>query len=129
MTSLSGGLRGTSHFYSLAVEARFYGDCGIVVGSFRKWLVPGRGVGVVSSQMSKMHCFMIWHCYIDVHLLNLFSVFSIETSVLVIEISEASHTQTYLSLVRKPVIGFPTRSDTNRAVQPQEIARGLKFWI
>ena len=25
--------------------------------------------------------------------------------------------------------GFPTRSDTNRAVQPQKIARGLKFWI
>ena len=24
---------------------------------------------------------------------------------------------------------FPTRSDTNRAVQPQGIARGLKFWI
>ena len=24
---------------------------------------------------------------------------------------------------------FPTRSDTNRAVQPQEMARGLKFWI
>ena len=25
--------------------------------------------------------------------------------------------------------GFPTRSDTNRAVQPQKIARGLKFRI
>ena len=25
--------------------------------------------------------------------------------------------------------GFPTRSDTNQAVQPQKIARGLKFWI
>ena len=25
--------------------------------------------------------------------------------------------------------GFPTRSDTNRAVQPQGIARGLKFRI
>ena len=23
--------------------------------------------------------------------------------------------------------GFPTRSDTNRAVQPQKMARGLKF--
>ena len=26
-------------------------------------------------------------------------------------------------------MGFPTRSDTNRAVQPQKIARGLKFRI
>ena len=25
--------------------------------------------------------------------------------------------------------GFPTRFDTNRAVQPQKVARGLKFWI
>ena len=25
--------------------------------------------------------------------------------------------------------GFPTRSDTNRAVQPQKIIRGLKFRI
>ena len=30
--------------------------------------------------------------------------------------------------VRKPVFGgFPTRSDKNEAVQPQKIARGLKF--
>ena len=25
--------------------------------------------------------------------------------------------------------GFPTRSDTNRAAQPQKMARGLKFRI
>ena len=25
--------------------------------------------------------------------------------------------------------GFPTRSDTNSAVQTQRMARGLKFWI
>ena len=25
--------------------------------------------------------------------------------------------------------GFPTRSDTNRAVQPHKMDRGLKFWI
>ena len=25
--------------------------------------------------------------------------------------------------------GFPTRSDPNRAVQPQKIERGLRFWI
>ena len=25
--------------------------------------------------------------------------------------------------------GFPTRSDTNMAVLPQKMARGLKFWI
>ena len=29
----------------------------------------------------------------------------------------------------KHVFGFPTRSDTNRAVQPQKMARSLKFWI
>ena len=27
------------------------------------------------------------------------------------------------------LLGFPTRSDTNRAVQPQKIAMRLKFWI
>ena len=31
--------------------------------------------------------------------------------------------------MRKPVFGFLTRSDTNRAVQPQKMARGLKFRI
>ena len=32
-------------------------------------------------------------------------------------------------VVRKPDSGFPTRSDTNQAVQPQKRARGLKFQI
>ena len=31
--------------------------------------------------------------------------------------------------MRKPVLGFPTRSRTNQAVQPQKMARGLKFQI
>ena len=31
--------------------------------------------------------------------------------------------------MRKPVLGFPTRSDTNRAVQLQKVARSLKFRI
>ena len=31
-------------------------------------------------------------------------------------------------VVRKP-LGFPTRSDTNQALGPQRMARGLKFWI
>ena len=31
--------------------------------------------------------------------------------------------------VRKPTIRVPTRSDTNRAVQSQEMVRGWKFWI
>ena len=26
-------------------------------------------------------------------------------------------------------LGFPTRSDTNWAVQPQKMARGLRLWI
>ena len=26
-------------------------------------------------------------------------------------------------------LGFPTRSDTNQTVQPQKMARVLKFWI
>ena len=35
-----------------------------------------------------------------------------------------------MSLVlRKSVFGFPTRSDTNRAVQPHNMARDLKFRI
>ena len=37
---------------------------------------------------------------------------------------------TQMSLVlRKRSLGFPTRSDTNRAVQLQKMARGLKFRI
>ena len=31
--------------------------------------------------------------------------------------------------MRKPTFWFLTRSDTNRAVQSLNIARGLKFWI
>ena len=31
--------------------------------------------------------------------------------------------------MRKPVFGVSDQSDTNRAVQPQKMARGLKFWI
>ena len=31
--------------------------------------------------------------------------------------------------MRKQVFRFPTRSDTNRAVQSLNKARGLKFWI
>ena len=31
--------------------------------------------------------------------------------------------------MRKPVFGVLTRSDKNRAVQLQKMARGLKFWI
>ena len=31
--------------------------------------------------------------------------------------------------MRKPTFWFPTRSITTRAVQPQKMARGLKFWI
>ena len=29
----------------------------------------------------------------------------------------------------EPTFLFPTWSDTNEAVQPQKMARGLKFWI
>ena len=29
--------------------------------------------------------------------------------------------------MRKPVFRFPTRSNTNRAVKPQKLAKGLKF--
>ena len=32
-------------------------------------------------------------------------------------------------VVRKASSRFSTRSDTNWAVQPQKMARGLKFWI
>ena len=32
-------------------------------------------------------------------------------------------------VVRKRVFGFPIRSDTNQAVQPQKMAGSLKFWI
>ena len=32
-------------------------------------------------------------------------------------------------VMTKPVLGFPTRSDTNRAVQPQKLVRGSKFRI
>ena len=31
--------------------------------------------------------------------------------------------------MRKPTLAFPTRSDIKRAVQPQKMAKCLKFWI
>ena len=31
--------------------------------------------------------------------------------------------------MRKPVLGVSNKSDTNQAVQPQKMARGLKFGI
>ena len=31
--------------------------------------------------------------------------------------------------MRKPVFGVSTRQETNQAVKPQKLARGLKFWI
>ena len=38
--------------------------------------------------------------------------------------------KTYMShLMQKPTIRFQTRSDTNRTVQAQKMARSLKFWI
>ena len=30
-------------------------------------------------------------------------------------------------VMREPVSGFPTRSDTNQAVQPHKMAKGLEF--
>ena len=45
-----------------------------------------------------------------------------------IQISLDDHQLQHLSLVvRKPVFGVSTRSDTNQAVQPHKMARGLKF--
>ena len=38
-------------------------------------------------------------------------------------------TQKYEPRCENRSSGFPTRSDTNRAVQPQKMARGLKFCI
>ena len=32
-------------------------------------------------------------------------------------------------VMRKPTFWFPTWPDTNRAVQPHKMARGLKIWI
>ena len=34
-----------------------------------------------------------------------------------------------VSVMRKPTMWFLNRSDTNRAVQAQKMARGWKFWI
>ena len=34
-----------------------------------------------------------------------------------------------IRVARKPVFGFPTRSDTNRAAQPQKIARDFKVIV
>ena len=46
-------------------------------------------------------------------------------------LSESGTCSTYdMSLVvRKPVFGVSTRSDTNRAAKSQKMARGLKFCI
>ena len=51
-------------------------------------------------------------------------------------LKKSMYCQTFLSnhlykshVMGKPVLGFLIRSDTNRAVQPQKMARGLKFRI
>ena len=44
--------------------------------------------------------------------------------------THSSISERHLScVIRKPVFGFPTNSDTNLAVHPQKMARGSKFWI
>ena len=45
------------------------------------------------------------------------------SSSVYISIEQMSH------VMRKPTFWFPTWSDTNQALQPQKIARGLKFRI
>ena len=35
----------------------------------------------------------------------------------------------HIYYIFEPSSGFPTKSDTNRAVQQQKMARGLKNWI
>ena len=44
-----------------------------------------------------------------------------------VPLEKSSHM--YMSLVENRSSGFPTRSDTNQAVQQQKIVRGLKFRI
>ena len=39
------------------------------------------------------------------------------------QVNDLSH------IARKPATGFPTRSDSNRAVQPPKMARCMKFRI
>ena len=65
-------------------------------------------------------------CYLVILMYKKKKMFSVEAEVNSLFV----HTQLQLSLVvRKQVLGVPTRSDTNRAVQLQKIARGLKFPI
>ena len=44
-------------------------------------------------------------------------------------VTDSLHTIILGFLRRTPVFGLPTRSDTNWAVRPQKMARGLKFRI
>ena len=58
------------------------------------------------------------------------SVVSIVQNPIVRRLNYMYWSLVHLSCVmRKPVFGFPTRSETNMAVQPQKMARGLKFQI
>ena len=55
---------------------------------------------------------------------NLIPVASVAVGIAVLQV------QCYMScIVRKLFWGFQTRSDTNWAVQPQKVTRGLKFWL
>ena len=55
---------------------------------------------------------------------NLIPVASVAVGIAVLQVL------CYMSCIgRKLFSGFQTRSDTNWAVQPQKVARGLKFWI
>ena len=46
-----------------------------------------------------------------------------------VQVSEGFLYKNMSQVERKPVFGFPTKHDTNWAVQPQKMVRGLKCWI
>ena len=75
----------------------------------------------------KPHC---WFSHETAHILNKqTNRFQLQNKCIVRSESQHGFLIQMSCLTGKPTIWFPTRSDTNRAVQLQKRARILKFWI
>ena len=84
------------------------------------------------------HCneYNVFDVYQGINYIGVNSIAHMKVSSFTLHVTKCSsyfsenQNEIHLSRVmRKPTFWFPTWSDTNQAVQPQKIVRGLKFQI
>ena len=74
--------------------------------------------------------FVLMHVFAFYHLISISSALVVLSCVGCLLITGVINESINLSRVmRKPTMWFPNKSDTNRAVQAQKMARDWKFWI